>query len=209
MRDYCAGPFRRLFLLVVAAALILTSPPQSLAQRNRARDSAAAAKARDTELYHREMRLKHLGKDSKKLDDKEQRLLLVQIKEDFEELQRVHNETMRTVSNSQSLDYKLISATLAEINKRARRLKGNLAIPSVEKASIKTKDAATDEELMASLLALDDLIMSFVTNPLFQNPSVINIEHSAKAGRDLEGIIYLSQNVKKSADRLNKSADRR
>ncbi|HET9529473.1 MAG TPA: hypothetical protein VFQ92_03925 [Blastocatellia bacterium] len=150
-----------------------------------------------------------LGKNGKKLDEKERRLLLVQIKEDFEQIQHINNETMRALSASKSPDYKLISDTLSEINKRAKRLKTNLAMPDVEGKPAQKIEAANSEQLMESLHALDDLIMSFVSNPLFQNPSVIDVELSSRAGQDLAGIIYMSQNVKKNAEKLNKSSDRR
>jgi hypothetical protein len=51
--------------------------------------------------------------------------------------------------------------------------------------------------------------MNFVTNPFFQNPTVINLDLSTRAGRDLEDIIQMSQNVRKSAEKLNKTPDRR
>ena len=155
------------------------------------------------------MQLKMLGKNGKKLDEKERRLLLVQIKEDFEQIQHINNETMRALSASKSPDYKLISDTLSEINKRAKRLKTNLAMPDVEGKPAQKIEAANSEQLMESLHALDDLIMSFVSNPLFQNPSVIDVELSSRAGQDLAGIIYMIQNFKKNAEKLNKSSDRR
>jgi hypothetical protein len=208
MKDYRANPFRRPTLLLLLAALTLALFAPAQAQRVRSR-TAAAAKARDNEAYQRELRLKSLGNDARKQNDEQKRLLLTQIKEDFEQIQQINNETMRTVSNSSTLDYKLISNTLAEINKRARRLKTNLAMPDVESKTEQKADASNGEQLKQSLFQLDDLIMNFVTNPLFQNPTVINVELSTRAGRDLEEIIHMSQNVKKCAERLNKSSDRR
>ncbi|HSE97036.1 MAG TPA: hypothetical protein VLD57_02125 [Blastocatellia bacterium] len=209
MKDFSNDPFRRLSLLLLLAALIAGLSLPVSGQRVRSRSTAGAAKARDNESYQRELRLKNLGKESSKKDNDEQkRILLAQIKEDFEQIQQINNETMRTVTTSQLLDYKLVSSTLEEINKRAKRLKTNLAIPNVESKSSEQADIENGEQLKESLNTLDDLIMSFVTNPLFQNPTVINLEHSTRAGRDLDGIIHLSQNVKKCAERLNK-ADRR
>jgi hypothetical protein len=209
MDDYRICTFRRLSVVLLPAALILVLSAPAFAQRGPSRSTNAAAKARDNELYQREMQLKMLGKNGKKIEDKERRLLLVQIKEDFEQIQHINNETMRSLTASKSLDYKLISDTLSEINKRAKRLKSNLAMPDVEGKPQQRIEAANSEQLMDSLHALDDLIMSFVSNPLFQNPSVINVELSNKAGEDLSGIINMSQNVKKNAEKLNKSSDRR
>jgi hypothetical protein len=206
MTYYSTSPSRRLFLLLAATALIPALIAPAPAQRGKSRNPAAAAKARDNESYQREMRLRSLTTDSKKRDDKQQRLLLTQIKEDFEQIQQINNETMRTISNSETLDYKLISSTFGEINKRAKRLKTNLSIPEAEEKPVIKTAASNGDQLKESLLELDDLIMSFVTNPLFQNPSVIDVELSARAGRDLEGIIYMSQNVKKTAEKLDKAS---
>ena len=62
------------------------------------------------------------------------------------------------------------------------------------------------ETIRRALLKLDALIMSFIGNPVFQKPGVVDAEQSAKASRDLAGIIELSEQIRKAAVRLHKAA---
>ena len=50
--------------------------------------------------------------------------------------------------------------------------------------------------LQAGLLALDRCIMSFVANPLFKQPNVVDAQLASKARRDLNLIIRLSKQLK-------------
>jgi hypothetical protein len=57
-----------------------------------------------------------------------------------------------------------------------------------------------------ALLALDGLMMSFVSNPIFQSAQVVDVQQASKAKRDLEAIIKLSGKIKKSAARLSRAS---
>jgi hypothetical protein len=54
------------------------------------------------------------------------------------------------------------------------------------------------------LLLLDRTIMSFVSNPLFKNANTIEVQQGANARRDLESVLDLTADLKKSAMRLGK-----
>lgn len=183
--------------------ILLATPLFAQASRGRVASDRARAKEADLQHYNREMALRNLGKEQP-LSEQQQKLALKQIKEDFERLQFVNNEMMRTVSASETLDYKSISNTLSEINKRAKRLKSNLRMEDGErdKAWQATSESA---ELKQSLYQLDNLIMGFVTSPLFRNTSVTDANLRLKAGRDLDGIIEMSQTVRKNAEKLSKA----
>ena len=206
MINHSARPIYRLLVSIAMPALfvaLLTEP--AAAQRSRNRSMAgerAAAKASDLEAYQREMRLRNLGDQNKQATEKQQRLALAQIKEDFERLQVVNNEMMRAVVTSSSLDYKLVSESLEEINKRAKRLKENLKMQDLEAKDQGENKAASLVEVKASLSTLDNFIMSFVKSPLFQNTQVIDTNHRARAGTDLANIIYLSRDAKKMLGRV-------
>ena len=49
--------------------------------------------------------------------------------------------------------------------------------------------------------------VSFVTNPYFKNPRVVDNELLSQAGRDLETIIELSRSIRKSADNLSRGLE--
>jgi hypothetical protein len=165
----------------------------------------AAAKASDLEAYQREMRLRNLNGQNKQATEKQQRLALTQIKEDFERMQVVNNEMMRAVVTSDSLDHKLVAESLEEINRRAKRLKENLKMQDLEAKDHGDNKASSVAEVKASLSALDDFIMSFVKSPLFQNTQVIDANQRARAGSDLANIIYLSRDAKKMLERVDQT----
>ena len=132
-----------------------------------------------------------------------------QLKQDFEHLQTTHNQMMATTFSNNVLDYKLISESSLEIRKRAARLKSTLPLPADEKAetgeSLKSWEEIDRGHLKPALLLLDDFVMRFVTNPIFQKPDVVDLQQSSRAKRDLEAIIKLSGKIRKSAEKLAKA----
>ena len=139
-----------------------------------------------------------------------ERILYQQISEDYQRLQEVNNEMMRNVFRpgqpDNAVDFKLVIKSLEEINKRASRLKTNLRLPTGEdKQADTTHTISSIIELKASLQKLDELIMGFIENPTFERPGVVDVEHSAKARRDLEGIVAHSQSLRDQAKRLQKN----
>ena len=57
-------------------------------------------------------------------------------------------------------------------------------------------------EMQAALVKLCKRIDSFVANPKFTSPDVVDVDGTAKASRDLQEIIVISGAVKASAERL-------
>ena len=150
------------------------------------------------DMQAREWALTHIPDEVNKHFKKEQISLYAQIREDFTRLQLVNNEMMRTVFDRGNVDLKLIAATTAEINKRAVRLSDALVLPRLddEAKNQKPDDPGNDSGLHAGLLALDRCIMSFITNPLFKQPNVVDAQLASKARRDLDLIIHLSKQLK-------------
>ena len=165
---------------------------------------------RETQMETNTM-IEALRKDSRQLTKEERSpLAYVQLQKDFEHLQTVHNQMMVMTFANKVLDYKLISEASTEIRKRAVRLKSNLPLPEPEEdkqkeESLKGWDELDQGQVKPALLALDDLIMRFVKNPVFQKPEVIDLRQSSQATRDLDAIIKLSGKIKKSADKLTKA----
>jgi hypothetical protein len=196
--NHSAKSLYKILVSITTPTLLIALMTQPVtAQRGRTRDDRSRAKAIDFEVYQREMRLRNLGEQSKQESEKQQRLALAQIKEDFERMQVVNNQMMRVVTTSDSLDYKLVSESLEEINRRAKRLKENLRMQDIEAKGHGDDKVAGVVEVKASLSTLDDFIMSFVQSPLFQNPKLIDANQRAKAGSDLANIIGLSRDTKK------------
>jgi hypothetical protein len=192
-------------LLTLSLMLILASATPLMAQRERNR--ALAEKNRNNQVAFSEWRRTHMAEVAEKQFKKKRLSLLPLIKEDFTRIQVVNNEMMRKIFDDEVLDYKRISESIGEIRKRATRLKENLMLPETEAVDKNLRTLAPNPPpalLKDSLLTLDNMIMAFVRNPLFQQPNVVDAKLSAKAGDDLKTIIEFSGGIRKEAEKLSK-----
>lgn len=140
-------------------------------------------------------------------DDPGQRAVLKQISEDFRDMQGLNNKMMAEAWAREELDYRYISDMVSQIRSKATRLKSNLSLPqseASEKQLTKT-EISNSKEFRAGLLHLDRLIMSFVTNPLFQKSNVVEVDLANRASYDLGCVIEQTSRLKKTATKLNKS----
>ena len=138
---------------------------------------------------------------------KSEELRLSEIAEDYRDLQQVNNKMMAATMRAAAPDYELINKSVADIRRRAERLRENLALPAPEAKDEKgpePKPAGDAAGMKAALLALDRSIMSFVRSPLFKNTDVLDTEAAAKASRDLAEVIERSRLAAKDAERLGK-----
>jgi hypothetical protein len=142
---------------------------------------------------------------------KSEELRMAEIAEDYRDLQQVNNKMMGAVMRAARPDYKLIAGSVADIGRRAERLRENLALPAPggeakgkPEPKPEPKPAADAAGMKAALLALDRSIMSFVRSPLFKNTDVLDAEAAAKAALDLADVIERSRLAAKDAERLGK-----
>ena len=135
-------------------------------------------------------------------DPSARRATLEQINQDFKSLQELNNKLMSAVTAQGEVDYKSIASWVGEIKSKASRLKSNLVLPEATKEKqVKTEN---EVELKQQFLAFDKVIESFVTNPIFQNTNVVDVELAKKASNDLSKIIEESGKLKKAVARLAK-----
>jgi hypothetical protein len=137
----------------------------------------------------------------------EERLALAEIKEDYVRLQVVNQDLSKAASQPEALDLKAVAKSTSEMKKRAERLLENLALPELqeEPGRSKANDIEREEQLKASLLALGQLVERFVRNPIFREVNVIDAQASARARRDLQSIIAISDRLKKESEKLDRS----
>ena len=209
---------RVVVIMAVAVAFISVLATSSLAQRrmrgSRGIESPETLETRQRESVERSRALERAGAPNNPYEPEpmsprlRRMLVLAQIREDLGRIQDVHQDLMNTTAVAHALDYKRISETTEEIRRRAIRLKTNLAFSEAEKGkkSRTSQDLLDTEQVKESLPVLSDLIIGFVTNPLFQDSNVIDAQLSTKANRDLERIIELSRRIRKSVERLDKTA---
>jgi len=144
----------------------------------------------------------------------QQRLAAVieQTKQDFKRIQLIRNDVVDGLVAKKPLDFKLIAKQSGEVNERALRLKSFLMPPAPvgekkdgEKEGEKKQAVEYDAEaLKGALVKLCNTIYSFTGNQMFQDPGTMDAVKATKAGGDLLNIIELSDQIKRSADRLSK-----
>ena len=125
----------------------------------------------------------------------QQHLRLAQIREDFSRIQLVNADEIRPLLAANTFDYRNIARASSEIERRAVRLRSNLVLPNPGKESGESdNDSAT---YPGQMKRLDALIWRFVSNSIFRNTGVIDVQSAEKASRDLREIIKVSKWLKK------------
>lgn len=197
---------------LLSACVLMAAQVSAARSQTRALSPNDPRSSDQRQLSDREWALYHIREDVNKHFSREERVSLVnQVKEDFRRMQVVNNQMMsEAVAASPNLNYKSISEVTGEIKKRASRLKLYLALPEAEQEQEREKGSPEQkrtggDQLLSTLHLLDRAIMSFVTNPLFQNPGVVDLKLSARASRDLASVIELSGSIKRSAEPLQKA----
>lgn len=118
-----------------------------------------------------------------------------QVQEDFVRLQMASDELQKTVAANTILDFRLLKSLADQIKKRAVRLEQNLPLPAPDDAPDEPESEA--ETLEAAVKALDVAVIRFADNPVFKQSLVVDVIGGARARRDLEKVILLSENLKK------------
>ena len=196
---------------LAVAALLLSLHAVCLAQGpvvSAPRVDPAVERIRDEQ--RRQMALRSGGRRSEDAhaDEKAVKAAAEQLNEDFKRVQVIRNELARAVTSGNALDFKHVSEEAGEVRKRSLRMQTYLALRKEggdEKQHEETgADALDEKQLRDSLVRLCHRIDSFVANPRFKSPEVVNVDASTKAARDLREIIALSRQIKGGAERLGR-----
>jgi len=131
----------------------------------------------------------------------------LQMNEDFERIQIIDRDILSAFSDKAVPDYKRISTGLADIRKRAIRLRDNIGLPTAVKddAWKKSVDESNAKELRPALVTLNTFITGFVSNPVLQKNTNVDRALVAKARCDLDGIIDFSEKVRKNVEKMSKA----
>jgi hypothetical protein len=132
-----------------------------------------------------------------------------EIKQDFENIQRLQSEIINAYTMSKQINYAKISDDAGQMNKSSLRLESNL-FPVVDKKDKKKSKEKTVAELplpqdiKGLIVELDNTLAAFVGNAMFTNPQVVNSADHAKAQADIEKIIRLSAALNQEAEKATK-----
>jgi len=199
-------------LALGASASVAGQSGGSQGSTERARAEAEAARSRmERERKQNELNLRIVESEGPRRINNErpdERLDVRQIADDFKLIQLIGQDLMLSTMRAETLDLKLVEKSAAEIKRRASRLGANLVLPKSEKSGKRgAPEVLLDaEELKRSVSTLSELIGGFASNPVFREINRVDAKLSAKARRDLDEIIVLSDRMVKSCEQLGKAA---
>jgi hypothetical protein len=198
-----------IWCLVVTASFLILMASTALAQQPTPGTNPSDVRLEERERQNREMQLRSaggMGVAATELDQQRLNASIEQVKQDFKRIQVIRNEMVDYLLAKKPLDYKYISEQTGEINKRTTRLKTFLMQPTPDEKEKGQKNQAelNNDEMKGALVKLCNLIYSFTENPVLKNPGTVDVQQSAKAGRDLLSIIEISSAIKKTAERHSK-----
>jgi hypothetical protein len=132
--------------------------------------------------------------------------VMAEVNDDLRQLNELNGAiAMHTSSSNQPLDYGSILGSATEVKKRSTRLRTNLALPKAEiKEKVPDFKEAEQGELLPALTSLNQLLESFLHNPIFSDAGEIDMQLAAKARHDLDSIVVLSEKVRKNAEKRSK-----
>lgn len=152
---------------------------------------------RQSRQYERDRLNRELnGKNNKPENSKLSQAVKKQIIEDFNAFQDSYNKIVINLQSGETIDRQFVLETTADIKKYAARIKENLALPEPEKNTAEeTKEEINLDNRRKSLAALCRHIYNFITNPIFNEPTGLDINQASKANRELYIIIELSDKI--------------
>ena len=123
-----------------------------------------------------------------------------QIKKDFELLQKLENEIVKTYITGKQINYKRISENAYKLNECAQRLRGNLSLFAEKSDEKIDKNKTEPENVKDIIVVLDTLIGKFVVNPIFKNLNVFETKDATNADLGLQSIIRLSKTLAQKSE---------
>src|SRR5688572_9029084 len=191
----------------LVTAAVLLSPP--VAPRAQSAQTARGARRIETEAMPQRS-LRDFERPLYKPPPRPRRIRpsYQEVAEDFKQLQLRNYNLFQAAGRGAPLDYARIRSEAAEVKRRALRLKESLLLPELndELEPEAGAEISSPEGLKSAAASLNSVVNSFVWNPVFQSPGVIDLEKSSKAGRDLEEIIRLSEQIRRRAEGFGKTA---
>lgn len=195
---------RKTFILIFLAAILTflfelpgeaqsSRPPTSVGRRIDEMNRQSEEFERDK--LNRELK----GRKNSPENSKQTQILRAEIKEDLENIQSAYNKIILSLQADGGPKRDFIIETADNIKKHAERLVKNLSLPEPDKTETQPAAEENLENRRKSLLALCRHIFNFVTNPIFEAPTVLDVKQAGKARSDLEKIILLSEKIKETA----------
>lgn len=191
--------------LLLAIILLFVSGIATFAQ-NSVEQAAKNARDQFTDIKNRSIELERMKREANKRPSSDNSTpKFPEIKEDFEQIQKINSDILRFTTLKMPADYTVVVKFASEIHHRAIRLKSNLfstELKQKKEPKDKSQIFAEPQDLKTLLAVLDKSINSFVHSSIFQNINLVNSQDSLDAQNDLETVIKLSNSIKEKGKKL-------
>jgi len=191
----------------VLFCVLLTVFAVAIVARSQVRYPGPESRENNRSMDEYDRTLNRMKNDAKAASER-RRSLFPQINEDFQRLQVIHNEIVRMLQPDKGLNYDRLADLTGDMKKRGARLRENLALPEPDKTHAEPAHAETIDEahIKKTIADLHDVVVSFIANPIFKNIGVVEPKTIDAATKDLNNLMDLSDELKREAKTLGKSA---
>ena len=184
-----------LTLLVALAGFVVDSSAQGARQPNNIARRVDDFNNQSVKAERDEMNKELRGKKPSAEALKRAAALKAQLKDDLESLQEEYNALVTKLNASEPTSTKLAAEVGERVHLRSERLLKNLNLPGPKSTeTVKPKTYPDDTDRL--LRSMCGLIFEFITNPMFESPSAIDVELGAKARLTLQELIRLSEHIR-------------
>lgn len=166
------------------------------------RENSIRMRSNELERIRRENRKPKTDNDSIVREIK-----FAEVKENFENIQKIQNSIVKVYTTGKTINYEKISELAENLKKNALKLDVNLFgersdATDIDKKSDKEKSKRRDVKIL--IVDLDNSIGEFIKNPIFQNLKIVDSNDSKKAQKNLKRIMDLSDMLSEQAKNINK-----
>ena len=202
---------RHCYMIVLSSLTVICAAEVVSAQRRgpASGSPSPAIRERNRTMDEYDRTLNRMRNDARaRAANSRRRSLFPQIDEDFQRIQVIHNEIVRMFQPDKSPNYDRLAELTDDMKKRSSRLRENLFLPESEKTKEKRahSEMIDDNHMKNNVVALHDLVVSFVANPIFKNLGVVDATVIESATENLENIIDISDEIKREAKILGRTA---
>lgn len=162
---------------------------------------------RENSIRMRSLELERIKRESAKPkpreSSKEQEIKFAEIKEDFENIQKLQDGIIKSYTAGKEINYSKISRLAADMRNKALRLSANLFGTKSDEANVsEDSDNAEKDTVRNLIIGLDDAIGFFISSPIFQNTKVVDRKASEIAQSNLKKVLNLSTILSREADKM-------